>query len=432
MRHDDSQKRPRVDPAQNPRLAAALNRLSHGIRDAISDTPSSQPISAAGPPPSRPDDGVYVPNNDEIELLDDGPETAQRVGPSDFDGGPRSFEEEMIPTSGELELVEGRGAAPEGSPSPDRVLTPSFRQGVIAYGPPALPEPPPLSGDEVLEPSDSELELVDAPPPNRGNSGHFGGAPPPSAPYENQVGGAPPPSAPYENQVGGAALSGAPYENQGDLEATPHYPPAEPSGEPPADANAPADSPGASPWATAAADKAIDLRDLPSSLAPIAPAKAPEKPEPAAGAAADSAGRAGRSWLTIFLAIALVASVVTFLLLKFNVVAGPEGRPSADTTPIQVPSPVATQAPAPPVVPPPEPTAVAAPEPSVSAAPEPSVAAVPEAPATGAPGADQAAAPSPTSTAAAPGGPAPGLGQAPAGVKPSGPSQSGKKPSRIF
>ncbi len=422
MRHDDSQKRPRVDPAQNPRLAAALNRLSHGIRDAISDAPSSQPISAAAPPPSRPDDGVYVPNNDEIELLDDGPETAQRAGPSDFDGGARSFEEEMIPTSGELELVEGRGAAPEGSPSPDRVLTPSFRQGVIAYGPPAPPEPPPLSGDEVLEPSDSELELVDAPPPNRGDSGHLGGAPPPSAPYENEV--------------GGAALSGAPYESQGDLEAAPHHLPAEPSGEPPADANAAADLPGASPWATAAAEKAIDLRDLPSSLAPIAPAKAPEKPEPA-GAAAESAGRAGRSWLTIFLAIALVASVVTFLLLKFNVVAGPEGRPSADTTPIQVPSPVATQAPAPPVVPPPEPTAVAAPEPSVADAPEPSVSAIPEAPATGAPGADQAAAPSPTSTAAAPGGPAPGgsapgLGQAPAGVKPSGPSQSGKKPSRIF
>jgi hypothetical protein len=411
MRHDDSSKRPRVDPAQNPRLAAALSRLSNGIRESISENPSSRPAAAVGLiPPSSSDDEVYVPDNDEIELLDDGPETVQRAGSADFEGEARSAgEEEMVPTSGELELTEGRNALNEAPPPPslERVPTPSFRQGVIAYGAPLPPDPPPepvpellAEGDEVLEPSDSELELVD-----------------PARPPESQDG------------YGGALPDGAPYA-EGELDETPLYTPAEPSDEVPADE--PAEAAGGSPWAAAAAEKAIDVRALPSSLAPITPAADADKQKASAEPAVGSPGKPGRSWLTIFLALALAASVVTFLLLKFNVVEGPEGRPSADTTPIQVPTsaPAATQAPA---VPPPEPTATAAaaPEPVVTADPEPSsVAAEPEASAV--PGAGQGAAPGATSTAAAaPGGPVPG--KAPTvGTKPSGPSQSGKKPSRIF
>jgi hypothetical protein len=355
--------------------------------------------------PIRPDDDVYVPDNDEIELLDDGPETVQRAGPSDL-----AMEgEEMVPTSGELELMDRRGAEAL-PPSLERVPTPSFRQGVIAYGAPIQPDAPPSSGDEVLEPSDSELELFDA-SPVREPAG-FAGAP---AGFE----GAP------------ADFEGAPADYEAaDPDATPLFAPDAPDAlaelDAPAEqsdelsADAPIESPGGSPWATAAAEKAIDARALPSSLAPTTPAAEADKPKPAADPAAGSPGKSGRSWLTIFLAIALLASIVTFLLLKFNVVDGPEGRPSADTTPIQVPTsaPAATQAPA---VPPPEPAEpVAAPEPS---APEPAAAPPPtgEAP----------AAPSATPTAT-PGGPALGTGPAPTGVKPSGPSQSGKKPSRIF
>jgi hypothetical protein len=393
MRHNDSSRRPRVDPAENPRLAAALGRLSNGIRDAIAEAPSSQPAAMGEPIRSSPDDEVYVPDNDEIELLDDGPETVQRAGPSDF----ANEGEEMVPTSGELELMDRRGAEAL-PPSLERVPTPSFRQGVIAYGAPIPPDPPPSSGDEVLEPSDSELELFDAAPEPAG----FEGAP--------------------------AGFEGAPadFEGTADPDATPLFTPdaldapdAQP-GEHSADA--PVESPGGSPWATAAAEKAIDARALPSSLAPMTPAAEADKPKPAADPAAGSPGKSGRSWLTIFLAIALLASVVTFLLLKFNVVDGPEGRPSADTTPIQVPTsgPAATQAPAVPA--PPEP--VAAPEPS---APEPAAAPSP----TGeAPAAASAPTVTPTATPGAPGGL--GTGAAPTGVKPSGPSQSGKKPSRIF
>lgn len=394
MRHDDSSKRPRVDPAQNPRLAAALGRLSQGIRDAIDEAPSAQPAAAGELIRSAPDDEVYVPNNDEIELLDNDnntdAEAAQPAEPFDpaTEGGFHRFDEEMVPTSSEL--MEALGGAPEALPPPslDGPPIPSFRQGVIAYGGPLPAEEPLLaSGDEVLEPSDSELELFDAAPP---------AAPEP------------------------ADFEGTPLAETA-LDATPLDTPAEPSDEP--DADAPAEPPGGSPWAVAAAEKAIDVRALPSSLAPIIPAVEAEKAKPAAAPEVGSPGKSGRSWLTIFLALALVASIVTFLLLKFNVVDGPEGRPSADTTPIQVPTsaPAATQAPVVPVVSPPEPASAAAPEPSVA---EPLVA---EPSPTG----EDPAAASGTAPAAS-GSPVLGTGQAPTGVKPSGPSQSGKKPSRIF
>lgn len=400
MRHDDSSKRPRIDPAQNPRLAAALGRLSQGMGDAVDEAPITRP---SRPEPtgelirSTSDDEVYVPDNDELELLDDGAETTQEPGFSEFalntGGISHPFQGEMIPPSGELDRLDSPGVAPDALPptSLERTPTPSFRPGVIAYGAPLPPEEPASSGDEVLEPSDSELELIDA-----------------SRPEE------PPPDA-----------DGAPAAAT-DLDATPLYTPAEPSGEP-IEPLEPVASPEASPWAAAAAEKAIDVRALPSALAPIAPAADVPKAKPEAEPSEATAGKGGRSWLTIFLAIALVASIVTFLLLKFNVVDGPEGRPSADTTPIQVPTsaPAATLAPAAPVVPSAEP----APEPAASAASEPSTLEPSAAPAAS-DTTEAAAAPSGAASSAAPGTPVVGTGKAP--VKPSGPSQSGKKPSRIF
>lgn len=424
MRHDDSSRRPRVDPSQNPRLAAALGRLSQGIRDAIEETPSARAAAVSALAPSTND--VYVPDNDEVELLDDdGPDTMQRadasetIEPTPFPG-PRSYEGEMIPAGGGLAPMplpgEALDAANEAPPPPslERAPVQSLRQGVIAYGGALPPEPPP--DEEVLEPSDSELELVDA--PVAGGAAHEAAADYPSAPP-----------------------AGAPaYEGASDLDPTPLYdapaaPSSDLSAEPPAEppAEAPAEPPAAptgdSPWATAAAAKPIDMRDLPSSHAPIAPDAALEKPKAAANPAAAEPAPAGRSWLTIFLAIALVASVVTFLLLKFNVIAGPEGRPSTDRTPIQVPTstPASPNPPVTAAAPPETPTAIAAPEPSdTAAAPEPSVSAAPEPPDTAAPGAGAA----PTTT---PGGQAPGAGTAPTGgIKPGGASQPGKKPSRIF
>jgi hypothetical protein len=380
----------------------------------------------AGPQPLASSDEIYVPDNDEVELLDsDGPDTMQRgqayaarpansrrAGLSD---SVADDEEEIIPTSGEMDFIDqGVSAHEPPPPSLERTPTPSFRPGVISYGAPLPPDAPPA--EEEMIPSDGELELVDA-----------NAAPAPS--------GAAAPSDFAGEPLAGELVAGEPLDGGAlDGELAPIS--AELQEEP-----MPLESPeaapaAASPWATAAAEASIDLRDLPSSHAPFASA-APVEQKKADEASTPQEARGGaRSWVTLFLVIALVASVVTFLLLSFNIVGAPEGKPSAGGPPIQVPT-VGPATPPAPVVPAPpatqEPVEVAAPEPSASAAaPEPSAAA-PEPPVTAEPAASAPVAAPVTSTPVAPVQPASSAGKPPTTTtKPGGAPPTGKKPSRIF
>lgn len=362
MRHDESSKRPRVDPAQNPRLAATLSRLAHGSHDLLDPVPGA-PSSGLGPP----GDGVYIPDHDDVEMLDPG---------DDAPAAAQDDDEEIIPTSGEVELFD-------------------------AYAPPRSARlHAAASGEEEMVASDSDLQLIDpnaVDPPPLGDPGL-------GDPYADPIGAA---SADlYSSDGAGSPLDGQAGEASSE-EAS-------------------------SPWAAEAGAGEIDARDLPSALAPVA---APERqPEAPARAAPSSSSHI---WIVLFAVIALVASATTFLVLRFSAPKAPEGTSVGAGGPIQVPTSTA-MAPPPPVSTPAEPPVPAAPSVPVeapataSAAPEvptPAISAVPSsAPAAPVGGVVGAPATNPPAT-----NPPAGAGpSSPVKAKPGGTPIPTKKPSRIF
>lgn len=293
--------------------------------------------------------------------------------------------------------------------------------------------------DEEIVPSNSELDLADG---GQGNDPAYGGA---YEPLEPADAGAPL----FSSELAAELAAEEPlFDSSGELivessldrpaEGRVSMPPSMPPGQrasspriPPPPA-VPAEE---SPWA-AEGDAAIDAAALPSAHSPvIAETKPSVKPPPVVPAEPASAAR---SWVTIFLVIALVASSVTFLILRFNVGQTPQEAPGAGK-PIQVPqSGVTTALPVVTAAPPSEPTT-----PPADTAPAPAASSAEAAP-SGSPSgepADVAAAPSvsgavsiptvmvTTSPADAP----TGVAKPPTTSKPGVPTtKPTKKPNRIF
>ncbi len=328
MRHDDSSNKPRVNPAQNPRLAAVLGNVSLGLDDnPDSRNPHSQPgrVSKAPPlPPPLPPprrtplpaapaplpEELYLPDNNEIELLgDDASAGLEQAGMPLQPPGP---EDEIEPVSGEFQLYEGANSPSPlaETPPPPSLETPrtSLRPGVIAYGTELPADPAPLlDNNDNSDNNAIELETIGEVIPSEfnGNSSELNAS-----------------GLDLDEASGGSEQS---------------------------------------PWSKAAPPILIDKRDLPSSA--LAAPEVPQKTQaPATPAESEEKTSAARSFVTLFLGIAVGACLVTFLLLYLGILHGPEGAPSSNSAPIVVPPPVKT-ADAPPA--PAEPSAVAA-EPSAA------------------------------------------------------------------
>lgn len=306
MRHDDSSNRPRVNPAQNPRLAAALGKVSLGIDESPDSRNASEqavpkekartanlppfrrtpiPMAPASPfaeaqaPAPLPEE-LYLPDNNEIELMaeDDAGQAWQTEPLAPLT--PLAGEDEIMPQSGEFELYETAPSPLAQTPPPPSLERPhpSLRPGVIAYGTP-LPAEEPAPADLNPIELDAPADLI--PSEFDGNS------------IESEASGVDP----------------------GDMAEV------EEAGE-------------QSPWSKAAPPVLIDKRDLPSALSPD---KAPEPSPPETPAESGEKGSGTRSFITLFMGIAVGASLVTFLLLYLGILHGPEGPPESNTAPIVVP-----------------------------------------------------------------------------------------------